>query len=229
MGFFIKTDEEKKLEEERRLKIEEDKIKKEEKIILNSKAFWGKVGHIHQGLSYGGVWGVRDNGKMKFKPSKFLIYDDKMLIQRNKMVVEYTNIKEIFQEMNTEAIIILNNGDGIPIQGSKFELKAFVNILKRLMNETKQDIDEVPKNNINTSSEDKIDKIIKLGEMHDKGLLSDEEFAALKNELLKENKQEPPAQSEDNIEHSKNICENCGTELSKDCAFCSECGTKINK
>lgn len=228
MGLFIKTEEEKKLEAEKKLKIEEDNIKKAEKMILNSKAFWGKVGHVHQGLSSAGLWGVRDNGKMKFKPSKFLIYDDKILIQRNKMVVEYINIKEIFQEMNSEAIIILNNGDGIPIQGSKIELKAFVNILNRLIKDIKPDIEDKPKSHITTNSEDKIDKIIKLGEMHDKGLLSDEEFATLKNELLEENKQEDPIQSEENIEPSKNICENCGTEVSEDSAFCSECGTKIN-
>lgn len=228
MGFFIKTEEEKKLEEEKRLKNEEDNIKKAEKMILNSKAFWGKVGHIHQGLSYAGVWGVRDNGKIKFKHSKFTIYDDKILIERNKMIVEYINIKEIFQERNSEAIIILNNGDGIPMQGSKYELKAFVNILNRLINDIKPSIDERPKSKIGTNSEDKIDKIIKLGEMHDKGLLSDEEFATLKNELLEENKQEDPIQSEENIEPSKNICENCGTEVSEDSAFCSECGTKIN-
>jgi len=228
MGLYIKTEEERKLEEEKRLKDEEDKIKKAEKMILNSKAFWGKVGHIHQGLSYGGVWGVRDNGKMKFKSSKFTIYDDKILIERNKMVVEYTNIKEIFQEKNSEAIIILNNSDGIPIQGSKYELKAFVNILKRLMKDIKN-IDDESKSHISINSEDKIDKIIKLGEMYNNGLLSDEEFAALKKELLEENKQEAPAQSEDNAEPSKNICDNCGTEVSDDSAFCSECGTQINK
>ena len=35
-------------------------------------------------------------------------------------------------------------------------------------------------------TEDKFNKLIKLGEMHDKGLLSDEEFASLKQELLAE-------------------------------------------
>ena len=55
MGFFNKTDEEKRLEEEKRLKREEENIKKAEKMILDDGVFYGKVGHIHQGLSYAGV------------------------------------------------------------------------------------------------------------------------------------------------------------------------------
>ena len=229
MGFFNKTDEEKRLEEEKRLKREEENIKKAEKMILDDGVFYGKVGHIHQGLSYTGVWGVRNNGKIKFKSSKFRIYDDKILIERNKMVVEYSNIKEIFQERNFEAIIILNNGDGIPIQGSNFDLRAFVNILNRFIEENKSNNNNSVSNNtqISGNSEDKFDKLIKLGEMHDKGLLSDDEFASLKNELLSGNNQDTSGQSEEGEELSENTCENCGAEISPDDGFCSECGTQI--
>ncbi len=229
MGFFNKTDEEKRLEEEKRLKIEEENIKKAEKMILDDGVFYGKVGHIHQGLSYAGVWGVRNNGKIKFKSSKFRIYDDKILIERNKMVVEYSNIKEIFQERNFEAIIILNNGDGIPIQGSNFDLRAFVNILNRFIEENKSNNDNSVSNNtqISGNSEDKFDKLIKLGEMHDKGLLSDDEFVSLKQELLSGNNAEPAITPEDDVGTSENICENCGSEVEEDSKFCAECGTQI--
>lgn len=78
------------------------------------------------------------------------------------------------------------------------------------------------------NSEDKFDKLIKLGEMHDKGLLSDEEFASLKQELLSENDETASNQSEENdAEISENVCENCGTEIAEDSIFCAECGTKI--
>ena len=229
MGFFNKTDEEKRLEEEKRLKREEENIKKAEKMILDDGVFYGKVGHIHQGLSYAGVWGVRNNGKIKFKSSKFRIYDDKILIERNKMVVEYSNIKEIFQEKTFEAIIILNNGDGIPIQGPNFDLRAFVNILNRFIEENKSNNDNSVSNNtqISGNSEDKFDKLIKLGEMHDKGLLSDEEFVSLKQELLSGDNAEPAITPEDDVETSENICENCGSEVEEDSKFCAECGTQI--
>lgn len=80
-----------------------------------------------------------------------------------------------------------------------------------------------------------IDELERLGNMYDKGLLSDEEFTSLKQELLSSNTEEPTTSSEvdvgtseENIDNSENICKNCGTEVSPDSAFCSECGTKIN-
>ena len=232
MGFFNKTEEEKRLDEERRLKKVEEAIKKAEERILNDRVFNGKVGHIHQGLSYGGVWGVRDNGKMKFKSTKFRIYDDKFIIERNKMVVEYINIKEVFQEKSYGAIIILNNGDGVPIEGGYYDLRAFVNVLNRLIEENKSNADNIVSNgdnneSISVNSEDKFDKLIKLGEMHDKGLLSDEEFDLLKKELLSGNNAETTTTLEDDVGTSENICENCGAEVEEDSKFCAECGTQI--
>ncbi|MEE0940203.1 zinc-ribbon domain-containing protein, partial [Methanobrevibacter sp.] len=59
------------------------------------------------------------------------------------------------------------------------------------------------------------------------GLLSNEEFASLKQELLSENNNEK-APVENNIEASTKYCGNCGAEVSPDNAFCTECGTQIN-
>ena len=81
--------------------------------------------------------------------------------------------------------------------------------------------------NSQENSEDKFDKLIKLGEMHDKGLLSDEEFASLKQELLSGNNNEE-APVENNVEDSTKYCKNCGAEISSDSVFCTECGTQIN-
>ena len=82
---LFKTDEEKRIKEER-------KLKEEEKHIWEKKRFNGKVGQIHQGLSSFGLWGVRDNGKAKFKPTKFEIYNDKILIERNKQIIQLSQI-----------------------------------------------------------------------------------------------------------------------------------------
>ena len=80
-----------------------------------------------------------------------------------------------------------------------------------------------------SNSEDKFDKLIKLGEMHDKGLLSDDEFISLKDELISGNDDNAPVAPEDTIETSGTTCGNCGAEISPDDAFCSECGTQIKK
>lgn len=225
---LFKTDEERKIEEE-------EKLKEAERKILKWGEFHGKVGHIHQGLSYAGVWGVRNNGKIKFKPTIIKIHDTKLLIQRNKMIVEFSNIKEIFQEYDYEVILILNNDDGIPLQArnsgasGRRELKAFLNILNKLIEENKTNTNTTESNINNTvNSEDKFEKLIKLGEMYDKGLLTDEEFASLKQELLSGNNQDATNTLEE-VEPLENTCVNCSAEISPDDAFCSECGTKINK
>ena len=58
-----------------------------------------------------------------------------------------------------------------------------------------------------------MNRLIKLGDMYEKGLISDEEFATMKQNLINSK--------------NENTCKNCGAELSKDSNFCSECGTKI--
>lgn len=234
---LFKTDEEKRIEEER-------KLKEEEKHIWEKKRFNGKVGQIHQGLSSFGLWGVRDNGKAKFKPTKFEIYNDKILIERNKQIIQLSQIKEIFEDESLpyEVIIILTNDNGIPIRGKnnvqtgQRELKAFVNVLTKLIEDNKSNSDNVEANvNSEGNPEGKIDKLIKLGEMHNQGLLSDEEFISLKQELLSSNNEKCVSMfenhietSEKDIETSENNCENCGACIFPDYIFCSECGTKIN-
>ena len=235
---LFKTDEEKRIEEEKKLKEEEEHIWKR-------KWFNGKVGQIHQGLSTFGLWGVRDNGKAKFKPTRFEIHDDKILIERNKQIIQLSQIKEIFEDESSvhyEAIIILTNDNGIPIRGrnnvqsGQRELKAFVNVLNKLIEDIKSNGVNVEANvNSEGNPEDKIDKLIKLGEMYNQGLLSDEEFSSLKQELLSSNNEKPATMSEnhvetsqEDIETSENNCENCGAEIASDDVFCSECGTQIN-
>ena len=75
-------------------------------------------------------------------------------------------------------------------------------------------------------SEDKFDKLIKLGEMYNQGLLSNEEFTSLKQVLLARNNENTTPESDN--EPSNTTCENCGAEISSNDSFCSECGTKIN-
>ena len=227
---LFKTDEEIRNEEKRKLKEEED-------YIWKKKRFQGKVGQIHQGLSSFGLWGVRDNGKAKFKSTRFEIHDDKILIERNKQVIQLSQIKEIFEDksFNYEVILILANDAGVPIRGrnnhrsGNRELKAFVNVLNKLIEDNKSNGANVePSVNSNANHEDRIDKLIKLGEMYDKGLLTDEEFASMKQELMSEGNDDSKEVVEENVELSEDICGNCGTEISSDDAFCSECGTKLN-
>ena len=216
--------------EERILRIRQERIQEFENKILKDRIFKGKVGSTHTGWTFRD--GLRNADKTKFKKTKFQIFDDKLIIERNRNVVHFSDIKEIFYENKFEALIILDNGNVIPIsKNNKEELAAFINILNNLIDETKSNTNNIKSNDNNKvnsqeNSEDKFDKLIKLGDMHKQGLLSDEEFASLKQELLSGNNDEAPV--ENNAEPSTKYCKNCGAEVPPDSVFCSECGTKIN-
>lgn len=210
---FFKTEEEK-------LREEEEKIKKAEDRILKEKKFKGRVGHIPQGISSFMGFATAANNKTKYKFTKFFLYEDKLFIERNKTVVNFSDIKEIFCEdkKGLDAVIVLYSGTGIPIRGynnekpGKIGLKAFVNVLNRMIKDYKPD-NPIHTNN-EVKSDDKMNRLIQLGEMYEKGLLTDEEFAAMKQNLLNSK--------------NENTCQNCGAEVSADSKFCSECGTQIN-
>ena len=217
-------------------KSDEEKLEEAENKILDKKEFNGRVGQIHHGLSELGLWGVRDNGKTKFQATKFKIYDEKIMIERNRTFINLSNIKEIFQETDKEALIILNTNDIIPIRGKTnaknnlIEFKAFISILTNLIKDyelsAKNNKSNIHNEETQGKSEDKFDKLIKLGEMHNKGLLSDDEFNSLKKELLSEDTKYSPIESEDTFE--PNVCKNCGVVNDSGSIFCSGCGTKLN-
>lgn len=206
--------------EEEKLKEEEEKLKEEADRILKDKKFQGKIGHIPQGLTTFAGFGVVADNKAKYKPTNFVLYDDKLFIERIKTVVNFSDIKEIFYEEKDkpDAVIVLYSGAGFPIKGKdgtkngKRKLKAFVNVLNKMINDYKLD-HSIQTNNV-AKSDDKMDRLIKLGEMYEKGLLTDEEFAAMKQNLVNSK--------------NENTCQNCGAEVPDDSKFCSECGTQVN-
>ena len=160
------------------------KIKEAEEKILKDKYFPCKVGHIHQGLSSFGVWGTLKNGSMKFKTTRIILYDNRLLIERNKRVMEFDDIKEIFLEKTTEAIIITYSGDNVVLKAgpSPYPLLAFKNVLNKLIEENKSN---TPTNDDNIkNSEEGLDKLLELGKMYEKGLLTDEEFTAMEKKII---------------------------------------------
>lgn len=66
-------------------------------------------------------------------------------------------------------------------------------------------------------SSDRISRLERLGELRDKGLLSEEEFDREKTHILKE--PSPSAKIP--------TCPACGTQIEQDDAFCPKCGSKL--
>ena len=74
----------------------------------------------------------------------------------------------------------------------------------------------------NNQNEDKnIDRVLRAGELHERGLLSDEEFEDIKNKFLNPNQ----IIDENNI--VSNFCPSCGCEIREDYRFCVNCGQKL--
>lgn len=210
---------------------EKKKITAMEEEILESKYFICKVGYIHQGLSSWGVWGTLKNGSMKFKKSKIRLYDDKIIIERNKRIVEFNDIKEIFMERVEEAIIVTNNGDNVVLKSGfdKYKMIAFKNVLNKLIEENKSNTDDISTNdNDMKTPDDGLDKLLELGKMYEKGLLTDEEFALMKKKFINKTAEDTLNSSDNDINSSNNVCESCGAKISPNDAFCSECGNKIH-
>lgn len=180
MGLFNKTEKEREDWEEKR----QEKIRELEDRILKDRVFKGKVGATHTGWTF--RYGFRNTDKTNFKSTKFKIFDDKLLIERNRKVVQFSNISEIVREENYEALIIMDNGNAIPIKLNSMALfKAFMNILERLTEENKSNADGIPTNdNGMETPEDGLDRLLELGKMYEKGLLTDEEFAAMKKKII---------------------------------------------
>ena len=71
-----------------------------------------------------------------------------------------------------------------------------------------------PQQTVSTTSN--ADELLKYAELYEKGLLTDEEFTAMKQKLL------------GNSENEIKYCSNCGAEVSEDSKFCTGCGSQIN-
>ena len=80
------------------------------------------------------------------------------------------------------------------------------------------------------SKSSKADDLVKYAELFEKGLISEEEFKKLKNEII--HGESNPNFNEDTElnynEKNNNFCANCGSEVEIDAKFCQSCGNKLN-
>ena len=86
-----------------------------------------------------------------------------------------------------------------------------------------------PKETAIISKSSKADDLVKYAELYEKGLISEEEFNKLKNEII--NGESNLNFNEDILsdkEENKKFCPTCGSEVELDDMFCSSCGNKLN-
>lgn len=74
------------------------------------------------------------------------------------------------------------------------------------------------------------DELLKYADLYERGFLTEEEFKAKKEELLKNSESEDES-SEDEKSENKNqkqrFCTNCGTPVDENSNFCMNCGEKL--
>ena len=168
------------------------------------------------------------------------VLDDKLIIQKTGLLIKsdlgnriiyFSDISSIdfdkagLLHLTNSINIILRGGEHITlinVNESNFNL---INVkwrnYKGIQHKSQTQIisqpiqQEIPQNTKNPSSE--ADELLKIAELYEKGLLTEEEFNSFKQKLLG-----------NSVESSAKFCGNCGAKVSPDSKFCTECGTQIN-
>lgn len=167
-------------------------------------------------------------GKTKWQPTYILIFNEGIQIYYTGAQFFYNEIKSIEETnkgwLDMEFIIHTTNGTVLlKLFGPKLEaLKLIILDLKeKYLEQLKQEKINLQQKE-HEKSEEKIDRLIQLGKIHENGLLSDEEFTSMKDEILNGNED-----NHHNNENTVKVCENCGEEILDDANFCTNCGNKL--
>ena len=98
-----------------------------------------------------------------------------------------------------------------------------------VLNSAFEDYIKKPKETAIISQSSKADDLVKYADLYEKGLISEEEFNKLKNEIIHG---ESNSNFNEDIrldnEESNKFCPNCGSEVELDDRFCTSCGNKLN-
>lgn len=128
------------------------------------------------------------------------------------------SLVDIERQTVMEAVGSLNEKLNNKIMGEYYSIviKTAKMFIIDLINEQIKSNQVVETNNNQTSELEALEKIMN---MYKEGLLTDEEFTAMKQKFIG---------NSFNENSNAKFCGNCGAEVSTDSKFCTECGTQIN-
>lgn len=140
----------------------------------------------------------------------------------------YDNITSIDYDargrLHASSSIIINTKSSEHIQLKFVDEKNY-----RLLNDAFEDYIKKPLETTIVSQSSKADDLLKYAELYEKGLISEEEFNKLKNEVIGgESNPDVNENAESDNEVTKNFCTNCGSKVELDAKFCSSCGNKLD-
>lgn len=171
------------------------------------------VGGVFLG-NWGSVLGSLNEGEIAWKTTDLLFLDEGVSVKSTGHVILYDNIQKVIMGEKgfafTVVTIITHSGENLVYKTGNDNAEASKSII--------EDNIVVPKD---TAS---IDDLVKLAELHEKGLLTKEEFEMKKSQILGiENNSAKPSKSP---EVGNNFCTECGAPINGG-KFCPNCGTKI--
>lgn len=137
------------------------------------------------------------------------------------------DIKLFPSGLTSSEILVMTTSGNLKFKQDSIFAEAVVDVMNSLRNyylENKERLDKEfeMEQNPPQEKESNADRLINLGEMYEKGLISDEEFATMKKDIIGN-------VAEINNQDSKKFCMNCGAELVENAKFCTECGNRIDK
>lgn len=179
----------------------------------------------------GKLIGMANYGKTIWESTTIQLFDGSFQVHYNGSIVGYDTIlgfdRGKLSWNGREFVIHTTYGDWWFRADSVFA-EAVMAVINALREHYLNNLEEAEDNVEKEKTESDIDRLIQLGEMHEKGLLSDEEFISMKQKLMgsnDENQVEDDTNSTNTPE--KRICENCGAEIVENANFCTDCGKPI--
>lgn len=176
----------------------------------------------------GKLIGMANYGKPKYERSVLEFHVNGIVFTNPGWSIMYHdltsfNITDRFR--HADVTIRLSDGGQIVCEMLKYEAYAARKRIKELKNDYMERVaKEEAEKQIeldNQEQDNNIDRVLRAGELHDRGLLSDEEFEDIKNKFLKQK------EAHDNKDNDVNFCPSCGSEIKPGYIFCTNCGQKV--
>lgn len=155
------------------------------------------------------------------------IGDNKGFLNVEKQMILVTRQGNYIFKSNTVFIDVITNlivgsrdrynqwiKDGLITPGEDLSVEEFDKLIRG------EPLDRKNSNSENENKGDDIDRVLRAGELHERGLLSDEEFEDIKNKFLKKD-----TPSDDGS--SVNFCPSCGATVQDNHRFCINCGHEL--
>lgn len=181
----------------------------------------------------GKLIGMANYGKPKYERSVLEFHINGIVFTNPGWSIMYHdltsfNITDRFR--HADVVIRLSDGGQIVCEMLKYEAYAARRRIKELkadyMERVAKEEAEKQEELDNQEMDKNIDRVLRAGELHDRGLLSDEEFEDIKNKFLKQ-KEAHDTTDDGSGEEVINFCPACGAEVESNYRFCTNCGHEL--